>query len=154
MTTEQFKAIAEDPRAFLNRNYRIEERIKMKQRRIEHLHNICISTTQEIKTVVAYTGPSDKVGNCVAEALDLEAEIRNDIAGLEQIQRETAEAIELLVSDVNMRTILESRYLAGMRWEEIAVSMSYAYRWVMRLHLKALDTMKSEAKARCQEIPD
>lgn len=147
LTTEQLQAIADDPRAFLNQNYRTEERIKVKRRRIEHLKNICISTTQEIKAVVVYTGPSDKVSNCVTETLDLEVEIREEIAALQQTQRDTAEAIETLIRDVNLKTVLESRYLACMRWEEIALTMCYAERWVRRLHNRALTIMRKEAKA-------
>ena len=152
LTTEQLQAIADDPRAFLGRNYRTEERIQTKQQRIAHLRNIVTSTTQEIKAVVSYTGPSDKVSNCVAETMDLEAEIREEINTLQQTQRETAEAIETLVSNVNMKAILEARYLACMRWEEIALNMHYAQRWVRRLHNRALEVMRKEAKALCPEV--
>ena len=55
----------------------IEMRIKAKRDRIEHLHNICNTTSQELKPVVVYTGPSKKLENCICEAVDLETEIRN-----------------------------------------------------------------------------
>jgi DNA-directed RNA polymerase specialized sigma subunit len=152
LTTEQLQAIADDPRAFLSRNYRIEERIQTKRRRIEHLRAVVTATTQEIKAVVSYTGPSDKVSNCVDETLDLEKEIQGEIEALQQTQRDTAEAIELLVDDVNMKMLLELRYLACMHWEEIATEMNYALRWVMRLHKRALNTMRKEASALCPEI--
>ena len=36
------------------------------------------------------------------------------------------------------KEVLERRYLMGEKWEEIAVQMSYNYRWVLRIHGKAL----------------
>lgn len=152
LTTEQLQAIADDPRAFLSRNYRIEERIQTKRRRIEHLRAVVTATTQEIKAVVSYTGPSDKVSNCVVETLDLEKEIQGEIEALQQIQRDTAEAIELLVDDIDMRLLLEARYLASKRWEDIADIMNYSLRWIMLLHKRALNTMRKEASTLCPEI--
>lgn len=145
LTKEQLQKIVEDPKAFLNRSYNIDTRIKTKKARIAYLHSICKSTTQSIKPVVVYTGAAKKVEACISEALDIEAEIREDILELQQIQRETAEAIYYLLDDVTLQTLLEQRYLASMRWEEIAVNMNYAYRWVMRLHVKALRLMKIKA---------
>ena len=146
LTTEQLQQIADDPKEYLSRNYRIEMRIKAKRDRIEHLHNICNSTTQEIKPVVVYTGPSKKLENCICEAIDLETEIRQEIVVLEQIQRETAEAIRLLMTKENHKVLLELRYLTGKRWEEIAVDMDFTYRWTMTLHQQALAEMRNNAK--------
>lgn len=146
LTAEQLQQIADDPKEYLSRNYRIEMRIKAKRDRIEHLHNICNSTTQEIKPVVVYTGPSKKLENCICEAIDLETEIRQEIVVLEQIQRETAEAIRLLMTNENHKVLLELRYLTGKRWEEIAVDMDFTYRWTMTLHQQALAEMRKNAK--------
>ena len=61
MQEEYLRLIADDPKQFLSRNYKIEMRIKSKRDRIEHLQNICQATTQELKPVVVYTGPSNKI---------------------------------------------------------------------------------------------
>lgn len=148
MQEEYLKLIADDPKQFLSRNYKIEMRIKSKRDRIEHLQNICQATTQELKPVVVYTGPSNKIERCMSEAIDLETEILREIAELKRTQRETAEAIQTLLDDITLITLMEKRYLSDMRWEEIAVDMNYAYRWVMRLHVKALKQMKQSAKSR------
>lgn len=145
MTVEYLQQIAEDPKKWLGRNYRAEMRIKAKRDRIAHLHEICNTTTQELKPVVVYTGPSNKIEKCITEAIDLESEIRVEIFELEKIQRETAEAIRLLLDDVILVELMELRYLTDKRWEEIAVDMSYAYRWVQRLHSRALRLMKQKA---------
>lgn len=150
MTTEQLQLIAEDAKGYLNRNYRTEERIRTKKDRIERLIAIATSTSTELKQVVVYTGPSNKVEKCMIEAIDLEAEIREEIRSLVLIQHETAEAIKVLIEDITLREILEKRYLGGKRWEEIAVEMNYAYRWVQRLHARALKQMKREANSRLE----
>ena len=151
LTTEQLQQIAADPKEYLSRNYRIEMRIKAKRDRIEHLHNICNTTTQELKPVVVYTGTSKKLENCICEAVDLETEIRQEIYLLQQTQCETAEAIHTLLDDMTLQTLMEMRYLSDKRWEEIAVDMNYAYRWVMRLHVRALKALKNSALQRLQQ---
>lgn len=146
---ELLEMIARDPRAFLRRNYRTEDRIRIKRQRLEHLEEVSTTITQTVKAAAAYTGPGDKVGDSAAAIADLKDEIVQELAELSVIQRETALAIRLLVSDNTLRAILEAYYLAGMRWEEIACTMHYAYRWVQRLHRKALFVMKSEARSLC-----
>ena len=148
MTEEQLKLIADDPKEYLSRNYRSEMRIKAKRDRIIHLREICCSTTQELKPVVVYTGPTNKLEKGLSEAIDLEREIAVEILKLQEIQRETADAIRALLTDPILVTLMEMRYLSDKRWEEIAVDMNYAYRWVQRLHSKALNLMKTEAAAR------
>ncbi len=42
------------------------------------------------------------------------------------------------MQDETEREVLIRRYLLGETWEQIAVEMSYNYRWVLRIHGKAL----------------
>lgn len=44
-----------------------------------------------------------------------------------------------LMQDGAEKEILERRYLMGETWEQIAVLMNYNYRWVLRLHGRALN---------------
>lgn len=148
--TDQLELIARSPRQFLQQNNKIEEQIKVKRRRIEHLQRISVQTTTTIKAVSAYTGPSDKIGNCVVEIVALAGELEEHIAELEATQRIVGEAVRTLLPDRKQRALMEARYLSGMTWEEIAYEFHYAYRWVMRLHKQALETMREEAK-RCLE---
>lgn len=149
LSQELLELIARDPRAFLRRNYRTEDRIRIKQQRLEHLEDVSVSITQTMKAAAAYTGPGDKVGDSASAIADLKDEIAAELEDLTAIQQETALAIRLLVSDNTLRALLEAYYLSGMRWEEIACTMHYAYRWVQRLHRKALSVMRSEARSLC-----
>ena len=36
------------------------------------------------------------------------------------------------------KEVLERKYLMGQNWEKIAVEMGYSYRWILRIHGKAL----------------
>lgn len=146
LDNELLQMIAASPKAFLRRNYRTEERIKIKCRRRERLWEAGTAITQAPKAVVAYTGPGDKTGDTAIELTALQEEIEEEIAALARIQRETAEAIRLLVPDSNLRDIIEAYYLTGMRWEEVACTLHYSYRWTMRLHRSALKTMRVEAQ--------
>ena len=146
LTTDHYKLITQNPRTFLSQCYRTQERIRVKERRIKQLEALSVQITSTIKPVSAYTGPGDKIGSCAIEIVDLTREIETEIRKLMETEALIAEAIDFLVPDVMQRAILEARYLAGMRWEEIAFTYHYAYRWVLRLHKKALTAMKENAE--------
>lgn len=149
LSDEALQQIAQDPKAFLSRNKKTQERIQIKQRRRNQLWEVSISITQAVKPVVVYTGPGDKIGDTAIEMATLESEIALEIQALVDIQRETSIAIETLLQNDSLKAILEAYYLSGMRWEEIACAMHYAYRWVLRLHKRALQQMQLEAKRLC-----
>lgn len=151
LTEEDIKLIAADPKAFLAQVYHIERLISVKERRIDHLRQVSVQITQTIKPVTVYTGPGDKIGSSVIEIADLTQEIEADIIKLLEQQRKTAEAIAEFVPDRTQRSILEARYLAGMSWEEIAYKFQYAYRWILRLHKKALASMQAGARTEREE---
>lgn len=138
--------IAKDPKVFLNRCYRAEERINTRERQIQQLEELSVKITATIKPVSAYTGPGDKVGDCAIKIVDLTEEIKEEIANLVTGYEIVREAILFFVPDTVQQVILEDRYLLGMRWEEIACKYHYAYRWVLRLHKKALVCMRKNAE--------
>lgn len=54
------------------------------------------------------------------------------------------EEIERMVSEIDNRTqqeILLRRYISGQKWERIALEMHLEYRWVLRLHGRALQKL-------------
>ena len=63
--------------------------------------------------------------------------INSRIDELYDIKKEVAAVIDQ-VKDDRLREILLLRYISIMSWEEIAVSMSYSYMHVCRLHGDAL----------------
>lgn len=148
---ETVELIAQDPRKYLRRCYRLSSRIRVKDERIEQLYQVTQRITTSVKAVSAYTGPSDKIGNCVLKIVELQEEIREDIGAMLSAQKEVERTIRDFVPDTVQRSILEARYVTNMSWEQIAYEFHYAYRWTMRLHQRALAAMKEEATRRLSE---
>lgn len=130
---------SEEVKAFLSQGYYIEGLIKAKREQIEHLRQIAESITAEIKPTAAFSSmPSKKVENCACCIADLQNEICDEVAELVQAIHKIKFVIKNEALDNTDRHILELRYINYMKWEEIAVTLNYAYRWVMRRHKRAL----------------
>lgn len=122
---------------FLNRGYRIKERIAAKERRIDEWRRRAESITAEIKPVASFSStPSKKVEDAACAIADLQSEIRAEIYELAAVELEIGRLIKESGLDDTDQFMMELRYLNYMRWEEIAVALHYAYRWVMRRHKK------------------
>lgn len=85
---------------------------------------------------------SDRVGSNVAKIVDLERKIDSDIDELVKLRDEISCTISQ-ISDVNIRILLEMRYLSGYSWEKIASKMHYAEKYVTGvLHRRALNEVQ------------
>lgn len=124
---------------FLNQGYHAKARIRAKEERIESWRQIAESITAQIRPDSAGSSlPSKKVEDCACNIVDLQNEIKAEIAALVQAEREVGKFIKEAPLDETDRFILELRYLNYKKWEEIAVELNYAYRWVMRRHKRAI----------------
>ena len=82
--------------------------------------------------------------NCIARIEELTSKYEQKISQQLALKTEIEDVINS-ISDISDRLLLEYRYIHAMRWEEIAVTMHYSYRWVLRKHKRAiarLDTKK------------
>lgn len=79
------------------------------------------------------------VEKIVEQERRIDARFRELMALLDEIEGKIAG-----IEDGQQREILRQRYLGGQKWEEIAKEMHLDYRWVLRLHGRALQ--KIEAK--------
>lgn len=79
------------------------------------------------------------VEKIVEQERRIDARFRELMALLDEIEGKIAG-----IEDGRQREILRQRYLGGQKWEEIAKEMHLDYRWVLRLHGRALQ--KIEAK--------
>ena len=86
---------------------------------------------------VQSSGKKDRMADLVAKVADLEMEImemRTDALNrLRAVERIIAQ-----VENKDYRQLLHRRYIEQNTWERIAVEMNYTYRWITRLHGKAL----------------
>lgn len=79
----------------------------------------------------------------VAKIIDLETEINLEIDKLVE-KRKEIESVIRAVEDSILRTLLEYRYINGKKWEEIALMMGYDYRYILKIHGKALSLLPSD----------
>ena len=146
MTLEQLTELAEDPKNFLNRCKHYEQRIKLKQKQIQHYRDLEYSVTATIKEASAYTRTvSSKIENCSTAIIVMEEDIQKEIEQIKRNRLLIQEAINLLDNE-DLQQILEARYVYEMKWEEIALLLEHSYRWTLRLHGKALKNISQKAK--------
>ncbi len=148
ITEDLLMKLAEDPVAVLNRGYRAQERIAARSNRIKHWREIAVSITVNPENTGGGSGggPSLKTENCVIKIMELEEEIKDEIAELVEVEKEAGAIIKALVEDPNHKAVLEHRYVEQKRWEEIAVEMGYTFRWTQTLHQRALKELRENAK--------
>lgn len=128
---------------FLNQGYHAKARIRAKEERIENWRQIAESITAQIRPDSAGSSlPSKKVEDCACNIVDLQNEIKEEIAALVQAEREVGKFIREAPLDETDRFIMELRYLNYKKWEEIAVELNYAYRWIMRRHKRAIAVLE------------
>lgn len=86
------------------------------------------------------SGISDLSGY-VAQLDDLISQLEHEREMAVRRYKEIREQIHTM-QDETEKEILERRYLMCETWEKIAVSMNYNYRWVLRIHGRALNNFK------------
>lgn len=82
-------------------------------------------------------GGSDKVQTAAVEVAELTDKLNQKLHQAIMVQESIKKLLESL-DDIKLRQLMFYRYINGMRWEEIAVLMNYDYRYVLKLHRKAL----------------
>lgn len=128
---------------FLNQGYHAKARIRAKEEHIENWRQIAESITAQIRPDSAGSSlPSKKVEDCACNIVDLQNEIKEEIAALVQAEREVGKFIREAPLDETDRFIMELRYLNYKKWAEIAVELNYAYRWIMRRHKRAIAVLE------------
>lgn len=89
-------------------------------------------------------GGSDKVQTAAVEVAELTDKLNQKLHQAIMLQENIKKLLESL-DDIKLRQLMSYRYINGMRWEEIAVRMDFNYRWVLRLHRKALNQISEQA---------
>ncbi len=132
-----------DPKEYLSRYHDLGISISAKLAQLERLREQATEITQILSPVRVQTSrDQNKASDLVCQIINMEMEIGETIKSMEQARKEIEEAISK-VENCTLRSILEYRYLAEMKWEKIAVTIDYDYRWVLRLHKKALKAIES-----------
>lgn len=106
--------------------------------------------TRACKTTAALTGMPGGGGDgqalprAVESIVAAQQELQAQINLCGATRREVVAALDQ-VTDARDHEILRRRYLLGQRFEEIAVDMMLEYRWVRRLHKRAVNILSLES---------
>ena len=116
----------------------LDASIRTKVEQIESLNDLATSCTAVISDMPRNPNQGgSKMADAVMKMIDLQEEIKKDMIALVNLKREIMNVIKA-VSSMELRTILEKRYLSFISWERIAVELGYSIQHTYRLHDAAL----------------
>ena len=96
--------------------------------------------TREAEALRDHEGQRVQLDAAVAKYVDACKESEAELDRLAEIRSGIMELIDK-VGDTKQHSVLWRRYISGMTWEQVAVSMSYTYRRITQLHGAALRTI-------------
>ena len=127
---------------YLGQAYRLDQRINSKLEQVLSLREL---TTKATATMSDMPGGGSrnvyKMQDIIGKIVDLENEINADIDKVVDVKREMVTVIKA-VTDPELQTLLELRYLCFKTWEQIAVDMQYSTRNIYKLHDTAIGAIK------------
>lgn len=120
----------------------------LKQKKYLQLYRDSIEKTSEISQNLAelkaeaealrdHEGQRVELDAAVAKYVDACEEAEKELSRLADLRQDIRQLIDK-VNDTRMHSILWRRYISGLSWEQVAVSMNYTYRRVTQLHGEAL----------------
>lgn len=97
-----------------------------------------VSSTAGLGERVSGGEPGDKLAAYAEVSLAADWQI-------EKLEQTRAEILQVIgqVEDNTLATLLTEYYVNGKTWEEVAVQMRYSWRWIMKLHSKALRAVEA-----------
>lgn len=124
----------------------LDASIRTKVEQIEALNDLATSCTAVISDMPRNPNRGgSRMADAVMKIIDLQEEIKNDMIALVNLKREIMDVIKA-VSSLELRTILEKRYLSFISWERIAVELGYSIQHTYRLHDMALKEVEEMLK--------
>lgn len=109
------------------------------QEEIETMKELAVSIgamNQDEKVLSSVS--QDKITDIICKIEDRTVELKDKMTEYIQLRAEVMATISKVDND-DYQQILYKRYCQMKKWEEIALEMSYTWRWVIKLHGRALD---------------
>lgn len=118
---------------------RLDAQINVRLSELEELQDKLKHITPVLSTdkVSGGGGVQDRMADAVARVVDLQQTINADIDSFADMKQEALALLDRMENPVYM-TLLHRRYFLHHSFEKIASDMNYTYRWVTRLHGRAL----------------
>lgn len=134
----------EEKKAYLQQYRRLEARIDRMTAEKGRWMELATRVSPVMSGMPRAGGIGDRVLDAVQRIVDLEAELDAEIDRLVDLRREIEASIRS-IQDECLQDILRRRYIDGERVEKIAVDLRLDFRWVQRLHAKALRKLTVES---------
>lgn len=129
MTAEKVKTWLRSYRYLKSEVERLEEELAEWRSKAEKM-------TRELSGMPSGSGGGDKVPACVEKIWELERKLSAKLSDMVEQRQAIERAIEALTD--KQKQLMHYRYIDGMKWEKVAVEMNMEYRWVLRIHGRAL----------------
>lgn len=136
---------------YLSQARTLDMRIKSKLQQIESLNDLATSCTTVYSDMPRNPNRGgSKVERAVLKIIEVEDSLKRDVEDLVELKKEIMHTIHS-VSDVELQTLLEKRYLCFLSWEKIAVDMHYSIQHIFRMHDQALSCVSTIMRANERE---
>lgn len=125
---------------YLRQIYKLNEKIKDKQERINSLRLMSesIGAIDYSKDKIKLSPSADaSFTNQIMQIIKFEKELEKDKNRMKELFVEISRTIDQ-VENVNEMLVLSKRYLLMKSWEQIAEEMNYSVRQIHRIHSEAL----------------
>ncbi len=130
---------------YLSEAFNLKRSIEIKMKRAEVLRKLAERARVEISELPKSPNhPKSPMEEAMIKLFTVEEEILHDTDELTIVMRSIQSSIND-VPDSSCRLILEMRYLAFMKWEDIASELGWTERNVFYVHGKALRLVKIQA---------
>ena len=120
---------------------RLEEELRQE---LEDQRSRACKTTAALTGMPGGGGDGQALPRAVESIIAAQQELQAQINLCGATRREVVAVLDQ-VADERDHEILRRRYLLGQRFEQIAVEMNLEYRWVRRLHKRAVENLTLES---------
>lgn len=129
----------QDKKQWLRRYIDLNRAINQKLGELASLKALCEKATS-VMSDMPKGGGSDREDRYI-RLVDMRNEINAEIDRYVDLRQEIVDAIRT-VPGLTLQTLLKLRYLDDMKWEQIAVDLNHDYRYVLKLHGRALEAIE------------
>lgn len=137
---------SQEKKEWLSRYRSVCRQMESKCEEKARLRSLETKITQQLSDMPKGGNGEGKIEVMSEKIMEIDQQISEELNQLITIRAEIESAIQSEPKQV-YRELLERRYIRGQYWEQIAVSMNYDYRWVLRIHGKALSMLNTPLKA-------
>lgn len=137
------------PKQYLQRAFFLDQQINNKLDQVAYLNCLACKVTSTLSDMPIHKKTaSSTVEDIILNIVTLQEEVNQVIDELVDIKREIVRLIHQ-VESIDVRMVLEKRYLNFKTFEQIAVDLNFTIRHVYRLHNRGLAAV-GEILERCQ----